>query len=67
MLLIAKNYIYKCKLKGKLPNIFELESKIRSYYFVEKHIAAKNNKLVAHEQYWAPLHKTFTQTTVIHI
>ena len=59
LVLIAKKYIYSCKLKEKLPNIVELEFKIKKYYSLEKYIALKNNKLFVFEKYWTPLHHIF--------
>ena len=37
LILIAKNYIYKCKLKEKIPNIIELKYRIKNYYFLEQY------------------------------
>ena len=43
--IIAKNYIYKCKLREKIPNIIELKYRIKNYYSLEQYIAIKNNNL----------------------
>jgi hypothetical protein len=45
LILIAKNYIYKCKLKEKIPNIIKLKYQIKNYYSLEQYIAIKNNNL----------------------
>ena len=37
--LIAKNYIYKYKLKEKIPNIIELKYRIKNYYSFEQYIS----------------------------
>jgi hypothetical protein len=42
---IAKNYIYKCKLKEKIPNIIELKYRIKNYYSLEQYIAIKKQQL----------------------
>ena len=57
--LIAKNYIYKCKLKEKLPNFTELKFVIKQYQRLEEYIAFKNSKQLAFERYWAPIQEMF--------
>ena len=42
LILIAKNYIYKCKLKEKILNIIELKYRIKNYYSLEQYIAIKH-------------------------
>jgi hypothetical protein len=43
LILIAKIYIYKCKLKEKLPNIIELKHRIKNYYSLEQYIAIRKH------------------------
>jgi hypothetical protein len=59
LILIAKNYIYKCKLKEKIPNIIELKYRIKNYYLLEQYIAIKNNNLKGFEKYWTPVKHVF--------
>ena len=59
LILIAKNYIYKCKLKEKIPNIIELKYRIKNYYSLEQYIAIKNNNLKGFEKYWTPVKHVF--------
>lgn len=59
LILIARNYIYKCKLKEKSPNIIELKRIIKQYQQVEEYVALKNNKILFFERYWAPLNHVF--------
>ena len=60
LILIAKNYIYKCKLKEKIPNIIELKYRIKNYYSLKQYIAIKNNNLKCFEKYWTPLKHVFS-------
>ena len=59
LIFIAKNYIYKCKLKEKIPNIIELKYQIKNYYSLEQYIAIKNNNLKGFEKYWTPVKHVF--------
>ena len=59
LVVIAKKYIYSCKLSEKVPNIKELEMKIKYYYSLEKYVAIKNNKSIAFDKYWSPLQQIF--------
>jgi hypothetical protein len=52
-------YIYKCKLKEKIPNIIELKYRIKNYYSLEQYIAIKNNNLKGYEKYWTPVKHVF--------
>lgn len=60
LILITKNYIYKCKLREKLPSIIELKFIIKHYQQLEEYIAVKNSKQAILERYWAPLNEIFT-------
>ena len=55
LILIAKFYIYKCKLNSKNPSIRVHKAMIGEIYQVEKKIAAKRNKLAEHFQKWDKL------------
>ena len=59
LIIIAKNYIYKCKLKEKIPNIIELKYRIKNYNSLEQYIAIKNNNLKGFEKYWTPVKHVF--------
>jgi hypothetical protein len=59
LILIAKNYIYKCKLKEKIPNIIEFKYQIKNYYSLKQYIAIKNNILKDFEKYWTPVKHVF--------
>jgi pyruvate carboxylase len=59
LIFIAKNYIYKCKLKEKIPNIIEMKYRIKNYYSLEQYIAIKNNNLKDLEKYWTPVKHVF--------
>jgi hypothetical protein len=66
LILIAKNYIYKCKLKEKIPNIIELKYRIKNYYSLEQYIAIKNNNLKGFEKYWTPVKHVFPAFILSH-
>ena len=59
LFIIAKNYIYKCKLNEQKPNITDLKYKIKSYHSMELYVAKKNNKVPVVERFWAPLQYIF--------
>ena len=59
LIIITKNYIYKCKLNETKPNMIELKNKIKKYQFLENHIAKKNDKVQVCEKFWSPLHVIF--------
>ena len=59
LIVIVKNYIYKCKLQNNKPNLLELKIKIKNYYTLEVYIARKNNKAAMLEEIWAPLKTVF--------
>jgi len=59
LILIPKYYIYKCKLKEKIPNIIELKYRIKNYYSLEQYIAKKNSNLKDFEKYWTPVKHVF--------
>ena len=59
LILIAKNYIYKCKLKEKISNIIKLKYRIKNYYSLEQYIAINNNNLKGFEKYWTPVKHVF--------
>ena len=52
--IIAKNYIFKCKLKEQSLNIVEFKHKIMWYRSLEQYISKKNNTILAFEKMWTP-------------
>ena len=50
VILIAKFCIYKCKLTSVNPSLRVYKAKIRETFYVEKKIAARQNKLTTHFQ-----------------
>ena len=52
LILIAKYYIYSCKLKKVYPSLRVSKAKIRAVYQVEKKIATRRNKLTKHYGKW---------------
>ena len=61
LVIIAKNYIFKCKLCEQQPNIIEVIHRIRKYMSVELHIGHKNDILARARCFWAPFHQIFPQ------
>ena len=57
--IIAKNYIFKCKLTEQRLNIVEFKHKIMWYRSLEQYISKKNNTILAFEQMWTPLQYIF--------
>jgi hypothetical protein len=47
ILIIAKNYIFKCKLNEQRLNIVEFKHKIMWYRSLEQYISKKNNTILA--------------------
>ena len=52
--IIAKNYIFKCKLNELRLNIVEFKHKIMWYHSLDQYISKKNNTILAYEQMWTP-------------
>ena len=50
--IIAKNYIFKCKLNEQRLNIVEFKHKIMWYRSLEQYISKKNNTILAFEIYF---------------
>ena len=59
ILIIAKNYIFKCKLNEQWLNIVEFKHKIMWYRSLEQYISKKNNTILAFEKMWTPLQYIF--------
>ena len=57
--IIAKNYIFKCKLNEQRLNIVEFKHKIMWYRSLEQYISKKNNTILAFEKMWTPLQYIF--------
>ena len=55
LILIAKHYIYKCKLNLVNPSLRVYKAKIRAVYQEEKKIAGRRNKLIEHYEKWERL------------
>ena len=55
MILMAKFYIYKCKLNSVNPSLRVYKAKIQEIFYVEKKVAARRNKLTLHFQKWGKL------------
>ena len=56
LIILTKNYIYKCKLNEAKPNTIELKNKIKKYQSFDLYIAKKNNTVQAYEKFWAPIY-----------
>jgi hypothetical protein len=56
LIILTKNYIYKCKLNEAKPNTIELKNKIKKYQSFDQYIAKKNNTVQAYEKFWAPIY-----------
>jgi hypothetical protein len=50
ILIIAKNYIFKCKLNEQRLNIVEFKHTIMWYRSLEQYISKKNNTILAFEK-----------------
>ena len=61
LVIIAKNYIFKCKVCEQQPNIIEVKHRIRKYMSVELYIGHKNDILARARCFWAPFHQIFPQ------
>ena len=59
LLVIAKNFIFKCKLEEKLPQIVGLKNKIKNVYTLEHFVAKKNHREEFFLALWAPLEQIF--------
>jgi hypothetical protein len=57
--IIAKNYVFKCKLNEQRLNIVEFKHKIMWYRSLEQYISKKNNIILAFEKMWTPLQYIF--------
>ena len=60
LFIIAKNYIYKCKLNEVKPNIIGLKNKIKMYESYDFYVAKKNSTEQAFQKFWSPLQQIFT-------
>ena len=52
ILLLAKFYIYRCKLEKINPNIYVFRAKVRATYNLELFIAKKKDDLLKHYTKW---------------
>ena len=59
LIVIVKNYIYKCKFKEVIPNIIGIKNIIKKYQSIDFYNSRKNNKFEACEHFWAPLQEIF--------
>ena len=59
ILIITKNYIFKCKLNEQRLNIVEFKHTIMWYRSLEQYISKKNNTILAFEKMWTPLQYIF--------
>jgi hypothetical protein len=50
--MLAKWYIYKCKLNNSLIFFYSFLCDLKYYIITEKTIALRNNKLNTHEKIW---------------
>ena len=57
ILLSAKHYLFKCRLRDTFPNAFEYLSYLKTIFSMESEIATKRNKLKAHVQKWGPIYQ----------
>ena len=60
LLLLAKFYIYRCKLDILHPSLNVFIAKIRANFQIEQNIASKNNKLDKHYKKWNKVLPCFT-------
>ena len=60
LLLLAKFYIYRCKLDIIHPSLNVFIAKIRANFQIEQNIASKNNKLDKHYKKWNKVLPCFT-------
>ena len=63
LILIAKYYIYTCKLKKVNPSLQVYKTQIRAVYQVEKQIATRWNKSTKHYGKWERLLPHFSSET----
>ena len=52
LILMAKFYIYKCKLNSTNPSLKVFIAKTKTVYQIERQIATKHNKLLKHYEKW---------------
>ena len=60
LIIIAKNYIFRCKLRNIAPSFIGLKFRIKQYQSNEFYIANKNNRAASYERFWSPLHTIFS-------
>ena len=53
LLLIAKVYLWDCRMSETLPNITGLKLKVKNKYGTEKYICTKNNTIEKFTPKWA--------------
>ena len=61
LFVVAKNFIYRCKLNNSRPNILGLKSRLNEYQALDFYIANKNNTVGAHGRFWSPLQIIFNE------
>lgn len=59
LVIIVKNYIYKCKLDEKLPNISGVKQKILHYKSLDMYNGTQNNVIHKTQLFWAPCDQIF--------
>ena len=55
LILLSKQYIYNCKLKGVLPSRAVFLTKVKAVFEMEHRIAKERNKLSIHYKKWNKL------------
>lgn len=54
LVILAKKYIYKCKLNETKPSIIEFQCKIKCYKCCQHQIALNQGNILLFEKFWAP-------------
>ena len=59
ILLILKQYIFRCKCEDRQPNVLEYKTEIKNYYFVEASQARTDGKKKLFSERWSPISSLF--------
>ena len=59
IILVAKQYIYRCSIKGYKPNITSLKKEIIRYYDTSRYVFLSTGTIQLFFEYWSSFHLLF--------
>ena len=67
LILMAKFYIYKCKLNSTNPSLKVFIDKTKAVYQIERQIATKHDKLLKHYEEWKKILPSIQRRKILQV